>query len=484
MVEWAQAHPVEWIQRMLHADLWGKQGEIARSVRDNRYTTVKACHAAGKTFPAAQIALWFLFSHYPSKVITTAPTNRQVYSLLWSEIRTAHARAERRGTPLGGEPLKTRFELGPDWFAEGFAVREYDQDRISGYHAPYLLVIVDEASGVPDMVFDALEGLMSTGHARMLSIGNPIRATGRFRDAFSMSTHNCISIPAWDTPNFDGLTREQVLEGRDLPDDSDLPRPYLITPRWVYERAQPGDWGVDSVQFRTRIDAGFPEGDQEADSVIPMSVLVNSKGIKFPEDTEPVQLGVDVARYGDDKSVIAVRHGRRAEKAIRMAKKDTMHLVGRVVSEAQSIGWDRVTTIRVDLVGMGAAPVDRMRELQREGIIPGHVDIVAVNVGQKSRNREYVRVRDEIWFGMRDLMSSGQVDVSGMSEEALEELAAPRFSMMSTGKKKVEPKDEIKRPNRLGRSPDEADAWILAFVDCPDETPRSRVRARSLGRRR
>lgn len=490
LVERARNDPNWFIKKMLGADLWKKQKDIAESVRDNRYTAVVACHGPGKTFLAGNIALWFLYSYKPSKVITTAPTNRQVYSLLWSEIRTAHGRGNKI-RPLGGEPLKTRLELAPDWFAEGFSSSEYDTERITGYHSENILIIVDEASGVPDAIFDALEGLMSSGNARMLLIGNPSRSTGRFREAFDSVLYKTYKISAFDTPNFTyfGITRQDIITGewKNKVGDRPMPRPYLVTPQWASERFT--TWGPQSVLIKTKIDADFPEGD-ESDKAIPVSFLDMGEQLYFKQDEEfaKVEFGVDVARYGSDESVIAVRAGRAPLYERVLHQKSTMAVVGAIREEVEAIGDHRVERIKIDVIGLGAGPVDRLRELQDEGEFPQHIEIIGVNVAMSAKDsKRYVTHRDELWWQFRQGLQDGTISTRNISNEALKEMAEPNYTMTSKGQIKVESKDDLRKADRLGRSPDRADAWLLAFGDVVPETigkKPAQIRVKSVRRRR
>ncbi len=490
LLSWGQSDPVDWIRKVLGGDLWGKQREIVESVRDNRYTTVWTCHGPGKTFLGGQIALWFLYCFVPSKVITTAPTHRQVFSLLWSEIRAAHERARRNNPPgLGGKILTTRLELLPQWFAEGFSTREWDPERVQGYHSDHILIIVDEASGVGDPIFDALEGLMASGFARMLMLGNPNNARGRFFEASTSPLYSRHNISAWDTPNFTdlGITRKDIITGaweKKVP-ASGFPRPYLITPQWVSERFT--TWGKDSPLVKVRIEASFPEDGSSEDQVISTISVLNAQNREFPEDEEHgmIALGVDVARYGNDESIIAARAGRLALGERVLFHKDNMALTGHVIEECEGYGWARVESISVDVIGMGSGPVDRLRELQREGEIPEHVKIIGVNVGSApTQPGKFVTYRDEIWWRMREIFESGEIG-GAISDIALQELSTPKYRISSNGKRQVESKEDLRKADRLGRSPDRADAWILAFVDCKDElgTP-SKVRAKSVGKRK
>jgi phage terminase large subunit len=128
--ERSKADPVWWVKEFLGVTLWQKQCDIAESVRDNKRTSVRSCHGAGKTFDAAMLVLWFLLCHPGARVITTAPTFRQVEKVLWQEIRKAHKAAK---IPLGGDMTLTQFKIDDGWFAFGFSTD--DPDSMQGQHA-------------------------------------------------------------------------------------------------------------------------------------------------------------------------------------------------------------------------------------------------------------------------------------------------------------------------------------------------------------
>ena len=488
LVKRAQLDPRWFCDRLLGADLWKMQVDIASSVFTNRYTSVVACHGPGKTFLAGQISLNFLYAFKPSKIITTAPTARQVYSLLWSEIRTAHGRGTKL-RPLGGEPLKTRLELAPDWFAEGFATSEFNVERVQGYHSPNILIIVDEASGVADPIFDSLEGLMSSGNAHMLLIENPNRGEGRFWESHqNHPLYKAFKISVFDTPNFTyfGITRDDIISGKwkEKIGNRVLPRPYLVTPEWAAERM--AAWGEDSLLVSTKIDANFPTGD-ESDKVIPVS-YIDIGDQDFPDDAKGahIEIGIDVARFGADETVIAVRAGRQPlfEKILR--QKTTMAIVGAVQEiVATKVEAHRVHKIKLDVIGIGAGPVDRLHELQAAGGFPAHIQVIGVNVAGKPKEpKKFVNQRDELWWHFREDLHGGKISTNGMSPEAVQEFVAPTYTITSKGQRHVQPKDEMRKVGRLGRSPDRADAWLLAFNECIPEKGGNRSSLRVVSTRR
>jgi hypothetical protein len=171
------ANPVGWVEGRLGEFLWRKQREIAASVRDNRRTAVKSCHNAGKSFLASRIATWWLDAHPPGEaiVVSTAPTYKQVHAILWEEIRGAARKAAGRGDPLPGRVLQSdEWKLG-DGTLIGFGRKPADTDEhgFQGIHRRYVLVILDEACGIPTQLWTAVEAITTNADCRILAIGNP-----------------------------------------------------------------------------------------------------------------------------------------------------------------------------------------------------------------------------------------------------------------------------------------------------------------------
>jgi hypothetical protein len=255
--ERCQKDPAFFVSEILGDDAWETQIEIMESVRDNRVTAVPSCHSSGKSWTAGRIALWFGSCHYGAKVITTAPTERQVKGVLWGEILRA---AKSSSFPIGGEATAMRLAFAPDHWIWGFTAPDWDESRFQGFHAPHILVVVDEASGISAALSDQIDSLLAGGHARKLLIGNPVVSGCSFeRDCNSRAVHT-IPISAWDTPNFQtfGITEEDMISGewQNKVAGKEMPHPELITPDWVAERLE--IWGVDSNAWQTRIRGLFP----------------------------------------------------------------------------------------------------------------------------------------------------------------------------------------------------------------------------------
>lgn len=241
-------HPEWFFQEILGVPqeyLWPKMLEVMHSVRDHQYTAVKAGHSVSKSFTAARLALWFLICYGPkATVITTAPGDNQVRNILWREIRDAHSSAK---CALPGKPLTISYELDDKWFAIGFATRPdtvtQQATAFQGFHNEHVLIIFDEAAGIMPQIWEASEGLMTSGDCRFLAIGNPTSAFGKFVDCFAPdSQYNQITISVLDTPNYK--------EGREV-------IPGLSGQ--AYERSMRNKYGPRSNTYRARVLGEIPE---------------------------------------------------------------------------------------------------------------------------------------------------------------------------------------------------------------------------------
>lgn len=450
-----QADPVFFVEKVLGRTLWSKQIEILNSLRDHSRTAVRSCHGIGKTYTAALAVLWFLYAHPRAIVLSTAPTYRQVEKLIWKEIRSAWRGARY---PLGGALMPKSPELHivqDEWYAAGLSTNE--PDRFQGFHEKHILVVVDEAAGVDRDIFEAVEGVLTSEGARLLLIGNPTTTGGPFYDAFSRPGFRALHIGAFDTPNFTafGITPDDI--------ESDawrskitgpLPYPQLVTPSWVAERHRA--WGADSVPYQVRVLGDFPtQGD---DTLVPL--LWVELAMERWEDTapgEPVELGVDVAAYGEDKTVIAVRRGQRVEPLEVYSKKSTTETTGRVKKAASTYG---TRVLKVDEIGIGRGVVDA---LQDDGF-----ENVGVNVAEHPNEPErFLNLRSELWWNLREHLDPDRARNARplalpRDDELLADLAGIKYRLNSRGKIQVEAKEDMKK--RLGRSPDRADAVVLALA--------------------
>ena len=202
--------PEGFCRDILGITLWAKQIEIMEAIRDNPRVSVAACYASGKTFTAACLGIWWIYTRRPAMLVTTAPTGRQVKTLLWREIRKLIRRAKRR---LPGRCLQTELHLSEDWWGIGFS--SDGQNTVAGLHEENVLFIEDEAAGMSADVCEGFEGITAGDDAKHLKIGNPICDSGPFLDSHLHPIESQrwikIHIDAEDTPNV--IARRKIVPG-------------------------------------------------------------------------------------------------------------------------------------------------------------------------------------------------------------------------------------------------------------------------------
>jgi len=446
------------------------QQDIARAVRDDARVAVRSCHAAGKTWVAAVCVCWFLYTRRDAVVLTTASTFRQVRYVLWRTIQAIVRAAPR---PLGGALFNTELRLGDRWYGLGLSTD--NPERFQGFHAPHVLVVVDEPGAVPPDVFAAIEGVLASGQTRLLLIGNPTQPNGPFYDAFhsQASAYRRFRISAFDTPNFQ---------------PGSPPRDHLVSPDWVRTRREL--WGERSDLYRARVLGEFPR--QAADGLFSLSMLDAATTPEASTDTEPeahidtaldasgdpapqppldprldpprpppafAALGVDVARFGDDATAFSwIEDGRLVRQEERHGL-SLMETAGHIVA---AIDDQPGLTVAVDDTGLGGGVTDRLRE---QGIAP-----LAVNFGATADDAEHYANRGaELYIRLAEAVDRGDLRLHPElpTLDALSgQLTNVRYSMGSDGRRRVH-KRGAPGSNR-GPSPDLADSLALAWAAYED----------------
>ncbi len=440
-------NPVGWVNDQLGEHLWSKQREIADSVVTNRRTAVKSCHNAGKSFLASRIAAWWTSIHPPGEafVVSTAPTYPQVHAILWEEIRKAARTAEAHGHPLPGRVLQSDVWKLDDGTIVGWGRKPADTDEhgFQGIHRRYVLVLIDEACGVPRQLWTAVEAITTGPDCRILAIGNPDDPNTEFADVCKPgSGWNTIQISAFDTPNFTDEPFPEAL------------RPLMLDPEWVEDKKR--RWGEDSPRYIAKIGGDFP--DIGKDVLIPPSWIEAARQRTLDPGPRGI-LGVDVARYGTDRTVIALRRGPVLRVVGDYAVQATTETTGRVVAAWRD---HEVDEIRVDGVGVGGGVVDRLVEL-------GH-EVVDMQSGAAPADREhYLNARAEWFWALRERFEAGDMDLDPTDDDLAAQLGAIKYKFTSRGQIQIESKDDMRK--RGMPSPDRADAAMLtaaAQVVVPD----------------
>jgi len=440
-----------WVKDMLDEDLQPYQTKIFHSVAKNTRTAVKSCHDSGKSYTASRLAGQYLSTHPNSIVLTTAPTFRQVENIIWREVRGMYNKAIQ---PLGGEePLKTRWEYNPNWYAIG--VSSKDPNAIQGFHSKSgdILIIVDEGAGVSESTFEGIEALLTSGHAKLLVIGNPTSLSGKFYRMFKDPSVSKITISCFDTGNFVANNIKTIEDLRNFDETTMiLPFPYLLNPSWAKHKLF--DWGEDTPMFQSRVLGQFPEQDEN--TLIPLNWLDAASTDERKEliSKGRVAYGHDIARYGNDTSPIAKRYGNWVDSITVYKQEDTTQTTGRAVDRLR----DEVGNYFIDITGgLGSGPYDRLIELNWP-------TVYGLNMSAKAIDHEtYVNLRAEIAWNVRDLFKRGDIYIPD-DDDLKSELSNIRYKLHSDGRRQIESKEEIKK--RLnGRSPDRADALFMAFAN-------------------
>ena len=412
---------------------WKKQQKIMLSIRDNPRTVVPSGFGVGKTWTAARVVVWFLYSFPHSLVITTAPTWRQVENVLWAEIRRQH---QQSSNPLGGEILRTQIKIRDDWFALGLSTDE--PARFQGFHSANLLLVFDEAAGIDRQIWEVAEGQMAGALARWLAIGNPIAPSGPFYDITKNPLWNTIPISCLDCPN--------VKTGKVI-------YPKLVTSQWVEDRRR--EWGQASPLYQSKVLGQFPTTSEHG--LIPLDWLLAAQERQVNNvavNSDEKHIGVDVARSGDDATVFLFREGPAVRDIEEHHNPNTMEIVGKLIIfvDKHKVPWKNVF---VDVIGVGAGVVDRLKEQNR--------GVRAVNFGSKAYDSEkYANMRAECYWKIHETLkpdAAVPMTFPARSDKLVNELAAIEWYVTSAGKIIVEPKEDIKK--KLGRSPDHADALAL-----------------------
>ncbi len=409
------------------------------------------CVSSSKTMTAAAAVLWWLNAFYPSRVFSTAPTFRQVEINLWGEVGKLHRNAK---IPIGGALLTTELKLDRDWYALGFATDK--PDYLHGIHGPNDLIIVDEAQGIPQEIFDAIENTMAGGNTRFVGLCNPNVVSGEVYDALGRKKdiYNSITISAFDTPN--------VKQGR-------IVIPGMITKEQVEEWIRV--YGEDSDFCRVKVFAKFPK--QEADSLIPVSWF-EAAVERARTMTEPVgvhrRLGVDVARFGDDSTTFIQCNGRVVQPIVKsrdiLNGKKTTEVV-----EALKLRHitGKISQILVDEIGVGGGVVDQLEEKKYPvfGVTVSEKSYVTVKDAKGEDKPKFNNLRSQLWWQAREALDPecplGAYGIRENNDELKAELCSAKWTVDSAGRIVIESKEKMKE--RLGRSPDLADAFCLALHD-------------------
>lgn len=418
------------------------QREALIRLRSEPRLAIRSGHGVGKTTLDAWIIHWFGDTRTDAKIPITAPVSSQLEIQLWGELRKWKMQ-KAAYSPIGAW-LADQMNIKTDeveWANGNLAVartaRPDKPEAIAGFHAKHLLFLMDEASGIPELVFETALGSLSTPGAIQVMTGNPTRAQGYFFNAFHRNRENwsVMRVSSEDVPRARGHIKD-IIE----------------------------TYGKDSNQYRVRVLGEFPlNSDDQLISISAIEACIARWGKIAPIKVRPIW-GGDVG-YRVDRSTLAKRRGNAMMEPPKFwSGLDPMQYCGVIKQEwDNTLLHDRPSAICIDVIGLGAGVVARLREMG--------LPVIGVNVGENARDPlKYHRLRDELWWLSREWFNAIDSIVpnidNNVMRQLISELSAPLLlPPTSNGRIQIEKKDVTK--TRLHVSPDLADGWNLTFAAYP-----------------
>ena len=472
-----QTDPTGFAKDVLDIDLWSKQKDILNSVRDNRQTAVSAAPSTGKSFAAAAAALWFLNCFPDSKVIVTAaPPERQIREILFGKIRQFQRAALRRGVNLaGGDPKSMAIIADDEHWIQGFTIpssgsKEERIAKFHGHHAPHMLIIADEAHGVPGEIFEAFDNIMSSYGARLLILSNPLAPSGPFYQATRSPEYEFQTISALEHPNV--VSGENQIPGaidrdtteariakwtRPLAPVDDEEKLLVIEVPWTGEKRV-----VVNPVFSYKVLGLFP---WEADwALIPMAWVQRARqnydvfmeSVLRGEETLPTEpiCGLDVAEMGSDANAFLSRYDNGYVAPVeRWEGLEIPMTIDRACRYARRGGS---SIVNVDGIGVGAGVAPQMK---RDGV-PAEGVKVSWKATRETEEFKFDGLRSQLWWSTREWLA--RPDVMLPPDDDLEadllayEYVIGRRGIVVSNKREV-------RSKLMGRSSDAGDALMLTF---------------------
>jgi len=455
---------------VLESECWGKQLEIKQALRDFDYVAVQSSHGVGKTYLAADVVLEFLFTHRNSYVITTATTAQQVRNILWAEINAKHSKSRLYlDTIYPSACLQTELKLDSQWKAIGLSPRKDTGTEVAtsiqGFHAEDLLVVIDEAGGVEQAIWDSIYGVLTSKNCKLLAIGNPTHVGTEFYRVCKNKPKGwkVMSINSLDLPNVkvygefpptkEGVTK--LVEAYEKDPNKEIPFPRLTTVKWIVDRFY--HWGYDNPLFQSRVLGRFPE--KAEDSVYNATDVENAQLTinELPNNNIGRVLGIDVARFGDDKSVFCVYQNNKLIHMEWVQGKDTVQVAN--IAKKLFNDFD-CTTIGVDDTGVGGGVTDNLRH--------DNYPCAAFNAANSAFNsQDFDNIKAEMHFALAREFKEGNIDLSESTIETSDldnikaDLLNIKYEITRQGKLIIVSKEKMKKKGIP--SPDHAEALMIAY---------------------
>ena len=382
--------------------------------------SIRSGHGTGKTTLLAWIVIWWGIFREDAKIPMTAPTGHQLYDLLMPEIRKWRDKLPEQ---LKNEAdIKTeKIDFANGSFAVPRTARKDQPEALQGFHAGHLAFIIDEASGIPQVIFEVAEGAMTGESTLVVMAANPTRVEGYFYDSQHKNRWqwNCYQFNAEESEN--------------------------VSKKWIEEKKR--QYGEDSDVYRVRVKGEFPK--QSTNSVFALQEVEDAISREVYDDSGGEVWGIDIADFGDDKTVLAKRTGKYFHEITARSGLNLPDIAGWLIFEYNN-AKRKPSVIFADAIGIGSSLAAVCFE---KGL-----DIVVGVKGsnQATDSKKYHNKRAEWYYTLKEMLEDGKIPDD---DELVGELMAQKYKISSTGKLQLVEKDEIKK--ELGRSPDKSDALAL-----------------------
>lgn len=465
-------NPVAWAQEKLNDSIWSGQQQIMNAIRDHRKVAIPTCHGIGKSFIASDICGWWIDTHKPGEafVVTTAPTGPQVKIILWKEIGRMHQRGQLLGR-LNQTEWVMKVGEKEETVALGRKPSDYSPTAFQGIHAPYVLVIVDEANGIRGQLWDAMDSLTSNEGSKLLAIFNPDDPSGEIFDACKPNSGWFVTtISAFQSPNFTGESVPKIVAQQLIGPSYVEEKRKKWAPKWFWvdkkgQEVEPGPKAVRCIApedskledthpfWQSKVLGQFPV-QTGAGSLIPLTWIRQAQERTLKKGL-PREFGLDVGASEDgDPSCLGYRQGQVFRIMYEERQPDTMKTLGHMLMYLNDKKYG-TNVCKVDYIGVGRGVVDRAKELKSANEIQGHV--IPISVGMQAKNPiEFANLLSEIWWMIRGLFERGEIDIDEDDTDLAEELLTMRWEPNSKGQTVVSYID--------GPSPNRADALLHTFA--------------------
>lgn len=419
-----RSSPLKFVRDVFSIEPEPWQVDVLEAFPNQRKIAIKSGHGTGKSALLSWLIIHYVVCYAPAKVPCTAPSAHQLEDVLWAELRKWIGKAPlfvQEGLTLTRDKLSS----SGDTFAVARTARKDNPDAFQGFHDENLLFIIDEASGVDDVIFEVAKGALSTPRARVIMTGNPTRASGYFFNAFNVNRDGwyCKTVSCYDSSRVDKMFIEDCIK----------------------------EYGEDSNFFKVRILGEFPTTSNLqfiSTDHVDMCMHYQAKGW----ENFPVQFGLDIARHGDDNSVLCIRQGRKVHDMIIYRIENLVDLAGRVAEKIKE--W-KPEQVAIDVVGIGWGVYDTLDKWKYSGVIE------AIQAGNKAiEEGKYVNVRAEMWDKMKQAIKEG-IELPN-TERLKVDLTGIEYDFDNKLRLQLEKKSDMKARG-LG-SPDMAEALALTYA--------------------